>query len=313
MRALPYRNIVFPELFKQIPWAKFDLLVEQHKADWDDRGVKTKAHLIAMLYAQFGGIRSLREIETTLKSHAARQPGAGRTQHRGSARAPTLVGGKAADNTGYARDTSKPSVVTVESALLDDMKKGADDYRRKDVFEFRPFNATHLEITRNGQTLSLERIQGRGEAAPDKWKRVSPTAAELTKEPRDGLLRTPANTPGPSFVAPTHQTRPDQPRTPARRVGGGGGLRVGLPVGGGGGATRGKLAAVRGLDSIEVHELPGGECLVKVHTSGADPREELARAVVKAGFGLRELHSQALSLEDVFISLTTEEPMPWPA
>jgi len=26
----------------------------------------------------------------------------------------------------------------VESALLDDLKKGADDYRRKDLFEFRP-------------------------------------------------------------------------------------------------------------------------------------------------------------------------------
>ena len=70
--TVPHQNIVFHDLLKQIPWAKFDLLVEQHKADWDDRGVKTKAHLIAMLYAQFGGIRSLREIETTLKSHAGK-------------------------------------------------------------------------------------------------------------------------------------------------------------------------------------------------------------------------------------------------
>jgi hypothetical protein len=70
--AVPHQNIVFHDLLKQIPWAKFDLLVEQHNADWDDRGVKTKAHLIALLYAQFGGIRSLREIETTLKSHAGK-------------------------------------------------------------------------------------------------------------------------------------------------------------------------------------------------------------------------------------------------
>jgi hypothetical protein len=59
--------------------------------------------------------------------------------------------------------------------------------------------------------------------------------------------------------------------------------------------------------------LPSGECQVRVHSSGDDPREELARAVVKAGFGLRELHSRSLSLEDVFISLTTEEESPaWP-
>jgi hypothetical protein len=70
--AVPHQNIVFYDLLKQIPWAKFDLLVEQHKADWDDRAVKTKAHLIALLCAQFGGIRSLREIETTLKSHAGK-------------------------------------------------------------------------------------------------------------------------------------------------------------------------------------------------------------------------------------------------
>jgi hypothetical protein len=70
--AVPHQNIVFHDLLKQIPWAKFDLLVEQHNADWDDRVVKTKAHLIAMLYAQFGGARSLREIETTLKSHAGK-------------------------------------------------------------------------------------------------------------------------------------------------------------------------------------------------------------------------------------------------
>jgi len=69
---VPHQNIVFHDLLKQIPWATFDLLVEQHNADWDDRAMKTKAHLIAMLYAQFGGARSLREIETNLKSHAGK-------------------------------------------------------------------------------------------------------------------------------------------------------------------------------------------------------------------------------------------------
>jgi IS4 transposase len=69
---VPHQNIVFHDLLKQIPWAKFDLLVEEHNADWDDRAIKAKAHLIALLYAQFGGIRSLREIETTLKSHAGK-------------------------------------------------------------------------------------------------------------------------------------------------------------------------------------------------------------------------------------------------
>jgi Domain of unknown function (DUF4372)/Transposase DDE domain len=70
--AVQHQNIVFHGLLKHIPWAVFDRLVEQHNADWDDRVVKTKAHLIAMLYAQFCGARGLREIETNLKSHASK-------------------------------------------------------------------------------------------------------------------------------------------------------------------------------------------------------------------------------------------------
>jgi hypothetical protein len=66
------QNIVFHGLLKQIPWARFDQLVKQHDADWDDRVVKTRAHLIAMLYAQFCGARGLREIEANLQSHASK-------------------------------------------------------------------------------------------------------------------------------------------------------------------------------------------------------------------------------------------------
>ena len=105
----------------------------------------------------------------------------------------------------------------------------------------------------------------------------------------------------------------DRPDNLARRMSAGHGIDVELIVRGAAEAIRSKLAAVMGLASVEVRELPGGgECLVNVHSDGDDPREELARIVVKAGFGLRELHSRTLSLEDVFISLTTEEPQQWP-
>lgn len=67
-----HQNIVFHGLLKPIPWAMFDQLVEQHGADRDDRGIKCKAHLIAMLLAQVCGARGLREIEANLKSHAGK-------------------------------------------------------------------------------------------------------------------------------------------------------------------------------------------------------------------------------------------------
>ena len=69
---MPHQNIVFHGLLKPIPWAMFDDLVDQYGADRDDRGIKCKAHLIALLLAQFSGARGLREIEASLKSHASK-------------------------------------------------------------------------------------------------------------------------------------------------------------------------------------------------------------------------------------------------
>ncbi len=69
---MPHQNIVFHELLKHIPWTVLDRLVEEHHADPDPRGLKTRAHLIAMLYGQLCSARGLREIETNLRSHASK-------------------------------------------------------------------------------------------------------------------------------------------------------------------------------------------------------------------------------------------------
>ena len=69
---MQHQNIVFHGVLKQIPWSLFERLVAQHNADHDPRALKTKAHVIAMLYAQLTGARGLREIETNLKSHASK-------------------------------------------------------------------------------------------------------------------------------------------------------------------------------------------------------------------------------------------------
>ena len=72
INAVPYQTIVFHDVLKQIPWGRFDRLVDRHDGDWDDRVTKSRPHLIAMLYAQFCGARSLRELEANLKSHAGK-------------------------------------------------------------------------------------------------------------------------------------------------------------------------------------------------------------------------------------------------
>ena len=70
---------------------------------------------------------------------------------------------------------------------------------------------------------------------------------------------------------------------------------------------RTQLGSVPGVSSVEFHTLAGNEYRVVVTSTGEDLREELAGAIVGGGLGLRELRSHTLSLEDVFLQLTTEE------
>jgi hypothetical protein len=146
-----------------------------------------------------------------LKQYGLDKPDATVNLNVGSARATLLLGGKAPDNTVYARDASKPAVVTVEGALLDELKKGADDYRRKDLFEFRAFNANRVEVLRNGQTVVFEKVKGQGDNAQDKWRRVSPTAADVDKDKIDSLLSKLSNTRASSFVDSSAKTGLDKP------------------------------------------------------------------------------------------------------
>jgi hypothetical protein len=71
-KAVQHQNIVFHGVLKHVPWAVVDRLVEQHDAGRDPRALNAKAQLVAMLYAQLCGARSLRHIETNLRSHAGK-------------------------------------------------------------------------------------------------------------------------------------------------------------------------------------------------------------------------------------------------
>jgi hypothetical protein len=72
VNAVPHDNIVFHSMLKLVPWDAFDAAVEQHATRVHPRGFSDKSHLVAMLYAQFAGASSLREIEAGLQSHATR-------------------------------------------------------------------------------------------------------------------------------------------------------------------------------------------------------------------------------------------------
>src|SRR6266508_1842270 len=161
--------------------------------------------------AQMKSIVADEPAAADLKTYGLDKPEATITLNAGSSRATLLLGGKSADNTIYARDASKPMVMTIDSSLLDEVKKGPDDYRRKDLFEFRAYNANRVEITRNGQTIVFERIKGQGENAQDKWRRVGPNPAEVDRDKVEGVLSRLANMRASSFVESTAKTGVDKP------------------------------------------------------------------------------------------------------
>ena len=108
----------------------------------------------------------------------------------GSAQATVVLGGKAAEGTIYARDLSRPSIFTVESNVLDELKKDPSEYRQKDLFDARSFNATRIEIVRAGQTHTFEKTKTKNKEGQDeeKWRQVSPQTRELDQAGFDALV-----------------------------------------------------------------------------------------------------------------------------
>jgi hypothetical protein len=101
----------------------------------------------------------------------------------GSSRA-TLAIGREENGAVYARDETRPMVFTVDPTLVTDLKKGVDDYRDKDLFEFRSFSADRIRVTRGTDTFEFQKAKGAGDNATDKWQRVSgntPTDVENAK------------------------------------------------------------------------------------------------------------------------------------
>jgi hypothetical protein len=184
------------------------LAIVKEGSDWKiTKPVQTKADygtvegLVGKLQTlQMKSIAADQPTPADLKKFGLDKPEATVDIATGSSRATLIVGGKATDTTVYARDASKPAVVTVESSLVDDLKKSADDYRRKDLFEFRAYNANHVEFKRGSDTIVFERVKGQGDNAQDKWRRVSPNGADVDRDKTDALLAKLANMRATQFV-----------------------------------------------------------------------------------------------------------------
>jgi ABC-2 type transport system ATP-binding protein len=71
------------------------------------------------------------------------------------------------------------------------------------------------------------------------------------------------------------------------------------------------LQNVRGVVRVNIADASGGASNFEIDSEkGADVRRALADAIVGGGFGLLEMRPMRMSLEDIFLSLTTEEQPP---
>ena len=74
--------------------------------------------------------------------------------------------------------------------------------------------------------------------------------------------------------------------------------------------VRERLSRVTGVSQVFPSPTGNGRVAFSVQTEkGQDARKELARAVVESGWGLLEMRPVGLSLEDIFLKLTTTEPV----
>jgi hypothetical protein len=126
----------------------------------------------------------------------------------GGTTASLIVGGQAGDDV-YVRDGSRPLIATAESALLTDLQKGVDEYRRKEVLAFRGYSGDRLEVTRDGQTIVFEKVAAEGQ--PEKWRRTSPNAGDPEPMNMDSLLSKLESLRATSFRNSTAGTGLDKP------------------------------------------------------------------------------------------------------
>jgi ABC-2 type transport system ATP-binding protein len=74
-------------------------------------------------------------------------------------------------------------------------------------------------------------------------------------------------------------------------------------------ALRPALSQVPGVSHVSVEALPGSDhSIVTIETAqGSDTRSQVAAAIVRNGWALFELRGVSLSLEDIFLELTTDD------
>ena len=125
--------------------------------------------------------------------------------------------GKTENGDTYARDAARTIIFTVDSTLQTDLNKSLDDYRKKELFEFRPFYVARLRAVLDSpggaKTYEFEKVKGAQPADPETWKvtRVGGASHTVDQAAMDDLLNKLIAIKAESFVEGKVATGLDKP------------------------------------------------------------------------------------------------------
>jgi hypothetical protein len=134
----------------------------------------------------------------------------------GSARSVLQIGRTESDQT-YAKDASRPLVFTVDTTLQADLTKGFDEYRKKELFEFRPFLLDRLRAVLDApggpKTYEFEKVAPAKAGEPESWKvtRIDGGTHTADTTAMDDLLNKLVAIRAESFVSGSTRTGLDRP------------------------------------------------------------------------------------------------------
>lgn len=130
----------------------------------------------------------------------------------GSSQAVLLIGSLAGEAV-YAKDNSKPTVITIDKGLADELKKDVGEFRQHDLFDARAFNATRIDVVRGAETFSFEKTKSKNKDGQEeeKWRQLAPAARDADQTKVENLVSALTSARATSFVDSAAKTGLDKP------------------------------------------------------------------------------------------------------
>jgi hypothetical protein len=138
--------------------------------------------------AQMSSLKDKPEELKDLKQYGLDKPEVTAVIGMGPQKVTFELGSKVDATTFWGRDTSNPAVFAVANGLAEELRKKPFDLRRKEIFDFRPFNASRFEITRGKDVRAFERVKSKEPNGSDTWKQVVPAEKTVDASNFEGML-----------------------------------------------------------------------------------------------------------------------------